>query len=166
MQVHKFISGLSLLFFLTACQSSDQKAVSVKADPETFKLDKYEAGQIWKFDAAPDDDSARITVLKVEQSAKGDTIIHVRLDKVLIYNSDLKDKSPRSVSHLPFSVQAMDSSVTTRSGTQQQLPEFISGYEKWREAYEKDQGGFWKISVRHVLDQMNKIMSDQKKKGG
>jgi len=164
MSVYRYFSLLILFAFLIACSPSERKDEGkASVTPAIFKLEKFEAGQVWNFNAPPGDDSASMTVLKVERTEKGDTIVHVRLDNIRVYNPEIKDKYTRSVTHLPFSWQAMDSSVTSLLTKQTELPEYLNGYLKWKEAYDRNEGSYWKVSAIHVLDQMNKIMYERYK---
>ena len=160
----RLIPGLFFSFLIVSCQPSEKKIAAVEnKDPQVFQLDKYKEGQVWSLSSKPANDSASLTILKVELSEKGDTILHVRLDRVLVYNPDLKVEDFRSVAHLPFSIQAIDSSVNELRRVQKDLPEYLSGYEKWKSAYDRDQGGYWKISVPHVVQQMNALIRKNKK---
>jgi hypothetical protein len=155
---------LSLAIALSACNSSDpaDHKTEATAAEEVFTIKKYEAGQVWKIEAQPNDDSASLMILKVERSQKGDTIVHVRLDNIHVYNSETKTTALKTIAHLPFSVKALDSSVIRLQGRENNLPEFETGYQKWKSAYDQDQGGYWKLSVRTVLTQMNLIMRKPK----
>ena len=160
----RLIPGLFYAFLIVSCQPSEKKIPVLESqDSQGFQLEKYKEGQVWSLLSKPANDSASLTILKVELSEKGDTIVHVRLDRVLVYNPDLKIEDFRSVAHLPFSVQAIDSSVIEIRSVQKDLPEFLSGYERWKSAYNKDQGGYWKMSVPIVLQQMNALIRKNKK---
>lgn len=164
MAILKGCCAALLAFSLFSCDSSEkQDKKEAAAVSKVFKLEKYDIGQIWNFNAPKGDDSATITILKVERTEKGDTIIHVRLDNIRVYNPEIKEKFTRNITHLPFSRQALDSSVTTLKGQTAEVPEYLNGYLKWKDAYDRNEGGYWKLSAVHVLDQMNKIMYERYK---
>ncbi len=102
---------------------------------------KYQAGQSWQYRAREGEEHSRIVVLKTETRCS-ERILHITVV------GDGVD----SPLHMPFSISAMDKSVTEMDEAIVSLPEFETGYEIWREEYDKEQAGIYAIPVADVLD--------------
>ena len=102
---------------------------------------KYQAGQSWKYRTREGEEHSRVVVLKTETRGS-ERIVHITVV------GDGID----SPLHMPFSIDAMDQSVTELDEPIVSVPEFEGGYEIWREEYDKGQAGIYGIPLKEVLD--------------
>src|SRR6185295_6191348 len=86
-----------LFSFFISCKGQ------TKNEPQIIVSDKFKVGQVWRYDNRPGEDSSTLTILKIEKYEKGDTIIHIRIDGVRIYNPQLPSGYSDFIAHLPYS---------------------------------------------------------------
>jgi hypothetical protein len=119
---------------------------------------RYAPGQVWMYGTRPGEDASRVTVLRVDKTDAAGFIIHVRVDDVSVRNPSAPDGVARTISHLPFSADAIDASVLTMEGTSS-VPDFQDGYELWREAFDQGKGGVWTVSVAEAVGAMETALN-------
>lgn len=51
-----------------------------------FQDDKLKSGQIWEYNTRSGEENSRIIILKVEQSNKGEIIVHIAVNNTNIKN--------------------------------------------------------------------------------
>jgi hypothetical protein len=147
-----------LFSFFTSCsgQTNDKNKV-----PET-NLDKFKVGQIWKYYNRQGEDSSTLTILKIEQYEKGDTIIHIRVDGVKMNNPNVASGYSSFIGHLPFSKKAIIKSVTMLVGKNNNLPDFAEGYNQWKEAWDSGKGGYWTVDLKEAIEGVDSVMKQKK----
>ncbi len=146
------------LSFLMSCigQSKDKKQnIDTNAD-------KFKVGQVWKFDNRVGEDSATLTILKIEKYEKGDTIIHIRVDGLKMYNPKVASGYSNDIGHLPFSKKAIEKSVTKLVGQNDDLPDFSDGYNQWKEAWDNGTGGYWTVNLKEAIEGVDSAMRQNK----
>lgn len=149
-----FIVGLFI--FLSSCKAQNKK------EEEPLPPEKFKAGQVWKYVNRDGEDSSTLTVLKIEKYDKGDTIIHIRVDGIKIYNSQTTSGYSNFIAHLPISEKAIKKSVTRLIRTTNSLPAFTEGYNQWKEAWDKGKGGYWTLGLKEVIENIDKAMQPNK----
>ena len=147
-----------LLSFLLSCtgQTKDKKQ-NIDINSDRFKV-----GQVWKFDNRIGEDSATLTILKIEKYEKGDTIIHIRVDGVKMYNPKVASGYSNDIGHLPFSQKSIEKSVTKLVGQKDRLPDFSEGYSQWKEAWDNGKGGYWTVKIKEAIEGVDSIMRQNK----
>jgi hypothetical protein len=141
-----------LFSFLAGCKS-----------PAVKTEGKFKVGQIWKYQNREGEDSSTCTILKIEKYEKcADTIIHVRIDGVNIFSSQSPTGYTHMIQHLPCSEKSISKSVTTIVGTSKALPDFLNGYNSWKNAWDSGKGGYFTVDLKEVVDVVDKGMKEQK----
>lgn len=133
------ISCFSLLF--TVCVIANAQAADTKKIPE------FKVGQVWSYKTRQEEPKSTFVIVKIDKDAKYGNIIHIAV-------RDLKMKNPRSsdgfsdkINHMPFSEKAILQSADKLVKENVELPDFKSGYDLWREAFDQSRAGFYTISV-------------------
>lgn len=147
-----------LLSFFAGCNEQGNKK---NKDMETTS-GKFKAGQIWKYNNRPGEDSSTLTILKIEKYEKGDTIIHIRVDGIKLYNPNVENGYSDFIGHLPFSEKTISTSVTELVGQTNNLPDFSEGYNQWKVAWESGKGGYWTIDLKEAIEGMDSVMRQKK----
>jgi len=122
-------------------------------------MSRFQPGQIWQYNTRPGEESSRITIAKVEAHPKLGTIIHVQVKDVAIKSSKAPDGVSRVVSHLPFSEQALDKSVTAKEKDGAAPTGWEEGYGQWKSAVDSGKGGIWTIPVSEAIGSLEQILS-------
>jgi|SRR5688572_15875631 len=157
-RLNLFVLIPGLLSFFTSCSGQNNKN---DKDVE-ITSDKFEVGQVWKYNNRPGEDSSTLTILKVEKHEKGDTVIHIRVDKIKLYNPNVAGGYSDFIGHLPFSEKAISKSVTTLVRQNKNLPDFSEGYNQWKEAWDDGKGGYWTIDLKEAIEGMDSVMRQKK----
>ena len=77
------------------------------------KTAKYHVGEKWRFRSRPGEDTATLTILKVESDEKrGVTIVHITVEGVRIKAAHAPSGFSETVGHMPFDEPAIAKSVT------------------------------------------------------
>ena len=119
---------------------------------------KYEAGQVWKYKTRESEKDPNMVVLKVE-SDESNEIIHICVVNVAIQNPDDSEKPIDYISHMPFSREAIDSSVIDCVGSTE-VPDFSEGYDAWKEGYTKGEAGVFSIPVSKAVEYMETTINE------
>jgi hypothetical protein len=107
---------------------------------------KFRVGDVWEYHTRRGEEQSRLTVVKVEESPEVGIIVHVAVDRIRLASCH-GGPDPTSIPHMPFARSALDASVTKRVATEQPLPDYVSGYEEWKVAYERKKAGVYVIPV-------------------
>ncbi len=152
-----FIGILFTAFSLSSCNEPPKSNHQTSANTT-----KYKVGQVWKYHNRPNEDSSTFTILKIEKYEKGDTIIHIRIDGVRIYNPNLKNGESDFIGHLPFSNKAISASATTLIAEKTDIPDFAEGYNNWKDAWLKGEGGYWTVDIKEAVEGIDQSMRNTK----
>ncbi|HYV92448.1 MAG TPA: hypothetical protein VE978_11710 [Chitinophagales bacterium] len=145
-----------LFSFFISCKGQ------TKNEPQIIVSDKFKVGQVWRYDNRPGEDSSTLTILKIEKYEKGDTIIHIRIDGVRIYNPQLPSGYSDFIAHLPYSEKALSKCVTSLVGQNDTLPDFSEGYKEWNEAFDNGKAGCWTADIKEAVDGIDQAMRPKK----
>lgn len=160
------LSGLLVSILLVGC-SNDTRSSKPTVQGEAKKVpankkvpmlvahtdSKFAPGQVWKM--AGDYANSRLVVLLVERMRDRNVIIHAAIEDIEIKTA--KGTQSR-IAHLPFARAAVEASVTELAG-KAELPPFKEGYDIWREAFEKGEGGVFTTSVGDAVTFVSKALS-------
>jgi hypothetical protein len=82
----------------------------------------------------------------------------------------LKVKNPNKpsgfsddIGHLPLSKDAVLKSVTTLVSENNELPDFMEGYNNWKNAFDNNTGGIFSITVKEAVQYVEEAMSNAKR---
>jgi hypothetical protein len=131
-----------------------------KTEMTNYNDDKFEAGQIWSYENRPNEDKSTIMILKVEMYESLGVVIHIAIDNLHIKDSDGKEHE--YISHLPFSKDALNKSITTLLNENQALPDFDEGYDSWKSAFDAKEAGIWSVIVSEAVEYMEEALNKGK----
>ncbi|GAB2770723.1 hypothetical protein HNQ93_000535 [Hymenobacter luteus] len=118
---------------------------------------KYQVGQVWKYKNRPNEDKSTVTVVKVELQHSKAVVVHVAVSKVKLHAEE--PNAENEISHMPFSEDALDSSVTELLDVVVDLPDFEEGYETWKESFMRGEAGFFSVSVAQAVDFIDRTIN-------
>jgi hypothetical protein len=153
-----FILMTGCLSFLTNCKGPNKE----KSNNMETASGKFQVGQVWKYNNRPGEDSSTLTVLKIEKYEKGDTIIHIRVDGIKLYNPNVASGYSNSIEHLPFSEKVISISAAKLVGQNNNLPDFSEGYNQWKEAWDNGKAGYWTVELKEAIEGMDSVMRQKK----
>jgi hypothetical protein len=111
---------------------------------------KYHVGDLWEYETRRREEHSRFVVVRVENSPKIGTIVHIGVDN-LIWKTCQGDAFSQHVPHMPFARQAIDESAIRRVASNSQRPDYKEGHEEWRQAFLEGHAGVYSIPVKYAV---------------
>ena len=121
---------------------------------------KYKVGQVWAYRTRPNEPNSSLTVVKVELQYGTAVVVHIHVDDLNLKPAESGGLPGTTASHLPFSENALDASVTNMIDHVVVLPDFEEGYMMWREAFLEGKAGIFSLTVAEVIDFIESTMSN------
>jgi len=115
--------------------------------------ENYVVGQVWEYKNRFLEGKSTLTILKIEKYSDLGDVIHVRIDDINMINP-LKGNEINEIPHLPFKKVGIDSSVTKLIRIKKEIPDYLEGYNTWKEAYDAGKAGAFETSVKDTLRAM------------
>jgi hypothetical protein len=146
----KLLSILTIIVSMTlhSCVEPGKNSEKVNDKKGTLK-----SGQIWEYETRTGEENSRLIILKVEESDKGETIVHVSVSGLAMINSQQEKGMSEDIGHLPFAEEALIECLTKLESSDNELPpDYMEGYKIWKEAYDSGEGGVFTISVKEAVD--------------
>jgi hypothetical protein len=122
-----------------------------QSDSQDFLDDKFKVGQIWNYDTRIGEENSTFEILKIEKYDSAGIVIHIYVNGLKIKNPNKQGGYSEYIGHLPFSKDAVLKSVTTIVSEKNKLPDYKEGYETWKEAFDKKEGGVFSITIKDVV---------------
>jgi hypothetical protein len=113
---------------------------------------KFHVGERWQYKTRPGEESSSLTIVKVEQSTRTGTIVHVSLDGLKVRNPTSPSGYSPTIAHLAFAETAVEESVVSLLTTVAALPSFEEGYSLWRDAFDQGKAGVFSVPVAQGVD--------------
>ena len=113
---------------------------------------KYRVGEVWNYETRPGDEGSTFTVLKVESRPGFGVIVHISVEGFRVPNPHAPNGLHERIRHMPFTEDAIDSSVTTRAAVGTPLPADIDAYANWRRYVDADGAGVFTITVAEAIE--------------
>ena len=122
---------------ITGCSSSEKTQLA----PTTDSM--FQVGQVWRYKTHPGEEDSTLIILKIEPSRFGN-IVHINVNGLNISDPGIEGGMRDTIPHLPFSKNALETSVVELIDEGVDLPSFEWAYNTWR----SDEGGvFYNISI-------------------
>lgn len=113
------------------------------------ELAELRAGQRWRIKDWHADDQAQAIILLIEDGPRG-PIVHVGVQGLNIAIPGYPD-GIKTVGHMPFDGPAAAAGLTELISEAAPLPDFRSGYDEWRAAFERGEAGVYTLSVADAI---------------
>ncbi len=120
------------------------------ANPPT--QDRYAEGQLWTFRPRPGEDGATLLINRVESHPKLGAIFHISVFGVRLDNPVIPGAVITDLPHFPVSRETLDKSCLELQGMRAANPEYLPGYDTWREAFDAGEAGVFDIPVAEIVD--------------
>lgn len=123
-----------------------------------YEDEKFKAGQIWQYETRKGEEESRVIILKVDKT-DNEVIVHISVLKAKIKNPQKDGGVSNEIGHLPFLRESIDKSLTKLESSNNKLPDFIDGYNQWKEAFDSGKGGIFTISVKKAVEYVEQTMN-------
>jgi len=122
-------------------------------------MQPFAAGQVWTYHTRPGEEASRIVICRVEPDPNLGQIVHIHVRGLRLLNKHAPSGSSDTVGHMPYSGEALRKSLTRLESTGTALPAFEDGYQQWRTAFEKGEGGVWTAPVSEAIAGMESALN-------
>ncbi len=157
--MNRIASALFALLLVGCGETSPQTETSMA---ET----KYHAGQVWDYRTREGEEASRIFIVRADPDEALGTIYHIYVDGLDIQNPHTEAGVQDHLPHSPVSEKTLDDSVTTLALEQSEdLPDISEGYEVWKEAFDKGEGGIFTIPVQQIIQFIEDIVTGKANQG-
>ncbi len=116
-------------------------------------------GQQWTYDSRKNESKSRVIILKLEKGSDDEDIVHVWVDNLIINNPNLPEELIETISHMPFSREAVELSLRELCGVVE-IPDYQDGYETWKECYVKGEAGVYSVSIGKSVSLMDDTINN------
>jgi hypothetical protein len=133
------------------------------ANSNTIPLKRYsgsrfQVGQVWQYRTRLNDIKSVLQIVEVDLLHSKEIAVHIQV-RGLNMQSSPTEPNEGIASHLPFSEEAIEASVTNLLQQDSPLPDdFEEGYEVWREAFLEGNAGIFSVTVAEVIDMIDDTM--------
>jgi hypothetical protein len=118
---------------------------------------RYSVGQIWDYQTRPGEEGSTFTIVNIEDHPDLGTIISIYVEGLhLTYQND---RMLTEISHMPFSIDAIEQSIISLKGKTNVLPEFNEGYESWKVQLSKGAAGIFTININKAIEYMEQAIN-------
>lgn len=115
-------------------------------------LTKFAVGQVWAYSTRDHESDSRITIVRLDEDAEYGNIIHIYISDIEIPNADAPGGKITHITHMPYSEEALESSVTELECVTNDLPDYQEGYRLWREDFENSEVGVFDVLVAQAIN--------------
>ena len=111
----------------------------------------YSEGQVWSYKTRPGEEESTVLINKVESHEKLGKIFHISVSGVKVKNPHIAGGFSSDLPHFPVSEETLKKSLTKLAGKSKPNPEYLEGYNTWKEAFDAGQAGIFTISVSEII---------------
>jgi hypothetical protein len=120
---------------------------------------KFRSGQIWNYQTRKGEESSWLTVVKTDSHPQLGNIIHISVSGLKFQNPHAPDGFSTELEHLPIAEVSLLESVTELVETTDSFLDFPSGYDLWKEAFERKEAGIWSFPVQEIVRAMEEALN-------
>lgn len=114
------------------------------------KSQDFQVGQVWSYESRAQEPESTLQILKIDSISATERYIHIAVKDLKIAKS-VDGEFAETIGHLPMAESSLRKSVLKLVSKKEALPDFEEGYEMWREAFDVDEAGVFKISVAEAV---------------
>lgn len=154
------IAPLWIAFLMVGC---DEKSPTIETSMEDTK---YKIGQVWNYSTREGEKGSRIFIVRADPDEKLGTIYHIYIDGLKIRNPNIDSGVQDHLPHSPVSKKTLDESVTTLAiESTPDLPDVSEGYQTWKKAFDKGEGGIFTIPASKIIQFIEDIVAGNASNG-
>lgn len=152
--IHQVAATLLLMLFFATCAGT---AMPIESNKST-----YAEGQVWTFHPRPGEDGATLLINRIESHPKLGEIFHVSVFGVRLDNPVIAGAVITELPHFPVSRETLDKSCLQLQGMREPNPDYLPGYDHWREAFDAGKAGVFDIPVAEIVDVVQQAIAQQR----
>lgn len=123
---------------------------------------QFSVGQIWSYKTRSGEEASTVLINKIETHPKLGEIFHVSIFGVKVKNSKVAGGLSTELPHFPVSGETLNKSVTKLVGQRQPNPEYIDGYNFWKQAFDNGEAGIFTITLAEIVGVVEESINPKK----
>ena len=123
---------------------------------------QFFTGQVWTYKNRIGEDGSTVLINKVESHPKLGKIFHVSIFGVKVKNSKLAGGISTDLPHFPVSEETLNKSVVKLIGKKAPNPEYLDGYNVWKEAFDNGEAGIFTITLAEIVGVIEESINPKK----
>ncbi len=122
-------------------------------------ITKFAVGQVWTYSTRTGESQSRLTIVRMDEDDDFEIIIHIFISDVDIPNDDAPGGKTTFIAHMPYAEEALEASVIDLESEVEALPDYESGYQLWRQAFNAGEAGVFDVPVSQAIDFVEQTIS-------
>jgi hypothetical protein len=122
---------------------------------------EYSEGEVWSYKTRPGEEKSTVLINKVEAHDKLGKIFHISVYGVKVKNRRSDGGITSELPHFPVSTETLDKSLTKVIGHSKPNPDYIEGYNTWKDALDAGQAGIFTISISAIVGIVEETINKQ-----
>lgn len=123
---------------------------------------QFSTGQVWTYKNRAGEDGSTVLINKVESHPKLGKIFHVSIFGVNVKNSKIAGGISTDLPHFPVSEETLNRSVVKLIGKKEPNPEYLNGYNVWKEAFDNGEAGIFTITLAEIVGVIEESINPKK----
>lgn len=123
----------------------------------------YAEGQVWSYKTRDGEQGSTLQINRIEHDPRLGDIFHISVSGVRLHNPHAPQGITTELPHFPVSIQTLEKSCIEPTGTASVNPDYLEGYQAWREAFDAGQAGVFDIAVADIVDIVESSISQRVK---
>ncbi len=123
---------------------------------------EFEAGQVWRMKARPQDGDAHLAILAVTDHEALGQVCSIAVTNVCLRNPHVPGGVQEMLPHAPVTAAMVEAAVgemVAEDGPTADDPDFEGPFQEWLEPFEKGEAGVFTIPITDILDLIEKSVS-------
>jgi len=122
-----------------------------KKSQKSPDLPRLEPSQEWHYHTRDAEEMSTLKILKIENEEGHGRIVHIAISGLKIKNPNHPTGFTDEILHLPVTEEFVCNSITTLVQVNGALPDYASGYEQWKSAFEAKKAGVFKMPIAEIV---------------
>lgn len=123
---------------------------------------QFSEGQVWSYKNRIGEGGSTVLINKVESHPKLGKIFHISIFGVKVKNSRVADGISTDFPHFPVSQETLNKSVIKLIGKREENPEYLNGYNIWKQAFDNGEAGIFTITLAEIVRVIEESINPKK----
>jgi hypothetical protein len=111
----------------------------------------YSAGQVWQYETRPGEEDSTFVIGRVAYYSQIGCVVHISVRGLQITPRGGQGPAMEIISHVPIADKAVDRSIVSLVGREEQVPGFEQAYAEWKREFRAGRAGVFTLSVAEVI---------------
>jgi len=134
---------------------------ATQTTPQATISPDYAEGQLWQYLTRPGEEDSCVLINQIEEDPLLGRIFHISVLNVQISNPLAPEGVSTELPHFPVAEETLQRSLTQLLGVRETHPDYLDGYEVWREAFDEGKAGIFSVDVAEIVNIVEQSINQQ-----